>query len=388
LRRGEKMEEQKRLHLVFVVSNSKYIGGGSYIAFKYAEELAKRGHMITVFADNYPKLFENKKLPKTMKIYIRKNIAIFPSKGKGFYLSYVTTGLLDKILQSGYDYVKLSKRLENFGNVNYIIGFPTLDGIRSVRLSKRLSIPLVTFAYESPLWVKERLKNNMTLKTKLKFFVRNIVDWGPMKKALLNSDKIIAISELAKHDFERWLNSPIDGVVHPGVDSDFIDSIPNQNEEYQIIYVGRLFTNKNVDEIIKALSKISTPPKFVIIGHGPERPKLEKLAIELNVNCEFNGIVSDYDKWVEIKKSVFMVVATSFEGSADVPSEALYCEKPCLATDIPIMRADYGDTIQYFKEHDIDDLAEKIKFLIDNPRYRKMKGREGKRFVDENYTLA
>lgn len=379
------MDEQKRLHLVFVISNSRYIGGGSYIAFKYAEELAKRGHRITVFADNYPKLFENKKLPKTMKFYIRKNIAISPSKG--FYLSSITIGFLDKILQSGCDYFKVSKLVKDFDNVAYIIGFPTLDGIRSVRLSKRLSIPLVTFAYESPLWVKERLKNNMTLKTKLKFLVRNIVDWKPMKKALLNSDKIIAISELAKHDFERWLNSPIDGVVHPGVDSDFIDSIPNQNEEYQIVYVGRLFTNKNVDAIIKALAKILNHPKFVIIGHGPERPKLEKLAIELNLNCVFKGIVSDYDKWVEIRKSLFMVVATSFEGSADVPSEALYCEKPCLATDIPIMRADYGGTIEYFREHDVDDLAEKIKFLIDNPEYRRIRGKEGKRFVDENYTL-
>jgi glycosyltransferase involved in cell wall biosynthesis len=322
-----------------------------------------------------------------MKIYIRKNIAIFPSKGKGFYLSYVTTGPLDKILQSGYDYFKVSKLLENFSNVNYILGFPTLDGIRSLRLSKRLNIPVVTFAYESPLWVKERLKNNMTLKTKLKFLVRNIVDWKPMKKALLNSDKIIAISDLARKDFGRWLNKPIDGVVHPGVDSDFIDSIPNQKEKYQIIYVGRLFRNKNVDEIIKALAKIPNPPKFVIIGHGPERPKLEKQAKELSVDCEFKGVVSDYDKWVGIKKSMFMVVATSFEGSADVPSETLYCEKPCLATDIPIMRSDYGDTIEYFREHDVNDLAEKIKFLIDNPEYRRIRGEEGKRFVKKNYTL-
>ena len=358
------------MNLLFVIFNSEYVGGGAYIIFKYAEYLAKRGRNIYVLCANWPALYKKRKN--------LKNITITVMGGKDFPLSllYYNTCHMKKI----HDFL-------NKHEIDYIITHPDNQTYLLSRLSKKFNVPLVTFAYESPLWVKERLKNNMTLKTKIKFFINNIIRWKPLKKAMLNSDKIVPISDLARRDFERWLNKPIDGVVHPGVDSDFIDSIPNKKEKYQIIYVGRLFKNKNVDEIIKALAKIINHPKFVIIGHGPERPKLEKLAIELNVNCEFKGVVSDYDKWVEIKKSLFMVVATSFEGSADVPSEALYCEKPCLATDIPIMRADYGDTIEYFREHDVDDLAEKIKYLIDNPRYRKMKGRVGKRFVDENYTL-
>jgi len=370
------------LKLLFGIFNSRYVGGGSYILFKFAEYLAKRGHEVHIYCTNWPAAYEDDSIFKNLDIDINVENKDLPT-----YSNISQTNKMKDLFKQMYSNAHSANRIENFlkhNKVDYIISHPEEQSFKLAKLSKKYGTKFCMFAYEGPIWIKETSQNKKDL---IKRYINYIIRWRFVKKALLNSDIIVAISKLAKADCERWIAREIDGIVHPGVDSDYVDKIPNQEERYQIIYVGRLSKNKNVGDVIKALAKISNHLKFVIIGHGSEKPKLEKLAKELNVNCEFKGILSDYEKWVEIKKSMFMVTASSLEGSADVPSEALYCEKPCLATGIPIMRSDYGDIIEYFREHDIDDLAKKIKFLIENPEYRRKRGEEGKRFVEKNYTL-
>lgn len=50
----------------------------------------------------------------------------------------------------------------------------------------------------------------------------------------------------------------------------------------RIIYVGRLFEDKNPDNILRALVRL-TGVVFTIVGDGPIRPKLEQLAVDLGI---------------------------------------------------------------------------------------------------------
>ena len=84
-------------------------------------------------------------------------------------------------------------------------------------------------------------------------------------------------------------------------------------------------------------------------------------------------------------ESVFMVFPSSFEGFGMPPGEALMLEKPCICSNIPVLKEIYGDYVEYFREHDINQLAKKMKYLIENPAYRKKRGREGRRFVLQTY---
>lgn len=68
------------------------------------------------------------------------------------------------------------------------------------------------------------------------------------------------------------------------------------------------------------------------------------------------------------------------------PMQALYFEKPCLASDLPILRSIYGDYIDYFPMGDIDALAQGIMRITGNASYAREKGERGRRFVLENFT--
>lgn len=56
-----------------------------------------------------------------------------------------------------------------------------------------------------------------------------------------------------------------------------------------IIFVGRLQARKRVDWLLRCCAEITSRPRLVIVGDGPERGKLESLAKEIYPSAEFVG---------------------------------------------------------------------------------------------------
>ncbi len=68
------------------------------------------------------------------------------------------------------------------------------------------------------------------------------------------------------------------------------------------------------------------------------------------------------------------------------PMQALYFSKPCLASDLPILRSIYGDFIDYFPAGDVDSLARKVVEIVGSPDRSRARGAAGRKFVLENFT--
>lgn len=101
--------------------------------------------------------------------------------------------------------------------------------------------------------------------------------------------------------------------------------------------LGRLVTWKKVDQVIEAVRKINTAGKIKVtlqvVGDGPERKTLEKLAGGLSV--EFLGQTSR-EKGIELlKKADLFVLNSVYEGLPHTVLEAFAVGTPVVATDIP-----------------------------------------------------
>jgi glycosyltransferase involved in cell wall biosynthesis len=133
-------------------------------------------------------------------------------------------------------------------------------------------------------------------------------------------------------------------VIPDGVDLRFIEAIAPSSEKNDLIFVGRLIKDKNVDILIKStffVKKELSSIKCLIIGDGPEKQDLIMLAEKLNLrdNIVFRGFV-EYEEMVShMKASKIFVFPSTREGFGIVVIEAMACGLPVITVDHPMNAA-------------------------------------------------
>lgn len=158
----------------------------------------------------------------------------------------------------------------------------------------------------------------------------------------------IAVSEWTKLRLESLLGNGKEIAVLPnGVDLKLISETKPSCQDNtgskggktcDIIFAGRLIKEKNVNVLIKAVSLLKRDNPEVcccIVGDGPERKTLEKLALELGVqeNVKFEGFQEYRELIGKIKASKVLVLPSSREGFGMVVIEAFACGVPVVTVN-------------------------------------------------------
>jgi len=158
--------------------------------------------------------------------------------------------------------------------------------------------------------------------------------------AVLLPDKIISVSSGTAEAIGQKLGWKKNITVIPnGLDVGKIKNAEAASERSDIIYVGRLLSHKNVDILVRAtglLVKDNPEISLAIVGDGPERKNLEKLAEDLQIkkNVRFLGRVEkDGDVHAQMHASKVMVLPSTREGFGIVVLEANACGLPVVTID-------------------------------------------------------
>ena len=145
-------------------------------------------------------------------------------------------------------------------------------------------------------------------------------------------------------------------------------------ESYPLVgYLGRMKRYKSVDHLLYAFKKVleKVPDaKLVLVGDGDDRPRLEKIARELEFGdkVKFTGFVSEDKKREWLNRFWVMINPSSKEGWGLTVVEANACGTPVVAANSPGLRDAVrdGETGLLYPYGDIDALADKIiKILTD-----------------------
>ena len=162
------------------------------------------------------------------------------------------------------------------------------------------------------------------------------------------SVKNIAVSDWTKKRLET-LQVPEEkiSVIPNGIDLEMINGIESEGgityagldrKIYDVIFVGRLIKEKNVDALVKAvvLLKVDFPDiRCCIVGEGPEKADLMELVKELKVceNFEFVGF-QEYSALIgKVKASKVLVLPSSREGFGMIVIEAFACGVPVVTVE-------------------------------------------------------
>jgi glycosyltransferase involved in cell wall biosynthesis len=165
-------------------------------------------------------------------------------------------------------------------------------------------------------------------------------------------------------------------------------------EPNRLIYVGRLVEKKGVATLVTAIHLLKNDfaeLRLTIVGDGPEKPALEKLAADLGVNAQIDFAGSQANENVpRYYQSAGIAVVPSIvaadgdqEGLGLVAVEALGCGCVTIVSDLPALHdvVSDGENGLVFRATDATDLSAKIRRLLeDAPLYEHL-GNAGRQSV-------
>jgi glycosyltransferase involved in cell wall biosynthesis len=137
-----------------------------------------------------------------------------------------------------------------------------------------------------------------------------------------------------------------------------------------LLAVCRLERQKGVDVAVRALPAVRErhpDAALVVLGEGPQRPELERLAAELGAPVHLLGRVPDVAAW--LRRADVLVHPARWEGFGLALLEAMLAELPVVATNvssIPEIVAD-GETGVLVPPDEPDTLAGAVVAVLDDP---------------------
>jgi glycosyltransferase involved in cell wall biosynthesis len=125
---------------------------------------------------------------------------------------------------------------------------------------------------------------------------------------------------------------------------------PGTKKALDVIWIGRKHRQKGVEDLLQTLATLKDRiPDFraVLIGNLQRdlQPDIDRLG--LGTAVEFAGFVSEDEKFRLLESSRVFLMPSRFEGSPRVIAEALVCEVPVVAYDVPTYRPLFGDMLRY-----------------------------------------
>ncbi|MBN6205757.1 glycosyltransferase family 4 protein [Ralstonia pickettii] len=157
-------------------------------------------------------------------------------------------------------------------------------------------------------------------------------------------------------------------------------------KEKTIINVGKLSSQKNHKLLINAFAKIADDyPDYnlCIYGEGELRGQLEELinTLGLNNRVHLPGWISNIHN--KMAESELFVLSSDYEGLSNALLEAMMIGIPCISTDCAgsneVISNKYNGLLVL--KNDIDDLAKKMRFMLENPELARSMGKQAERDV-------
>ena len=204
-------------------------------------------------------------------------------------------------------------------------------------------------------------------------FATKYIKFGE-KMAAKYADEIIVLSENVKKYFKdtynRETNFIPNGVNKPDIkDVDIIKDKFDLAKDSYILFLGRLVPEKGIHYLIEAYNKINTDKKLVIAGGSSDTDtyfnELKEKAKD-NTNIIFTGFVQGEELEELYSNAYIYVLPSDLEGMPLSLLEAMSYKNCCLTSDIPECKTVMDDNGVTFKKSDVNDLKEKLQYLVDN----------------------
>nr|WP_321454976.1 glycosyltransferase [uncultured Cohaesibacter sp.] len=155
-------------------------------------------------------------------------------------------------------------------------------------------------------------------------------------------------------------------VWQPSINSVACAAVPEQPREKLIVFFSRPSDkHKGGGDIADLIGPELSGYKIGLIIGNPQQSEsfireLKDRGKQHDIEIEPYFGLSDIHKFVLLKRASAVVFPSYFEGYGYPPLEALACDTPCVAYDLPVIRENCGDLIEYAPVGDIKALQKAL----------------------------
>ena len=356
-------------------------GGPVQCTYNLSKYLVKRGHKVTVYTTDALDISTNARIKEKHQEIDGVDVFYFRNLAK-FHGLFVSPGIIHT----------LRKTIGNF-DVVHLHEYRTFQNL-AFQLLNNKRVPYVLSCHGEFTYNQESWDN---------FLLRRLFEYAFGKKLVDRASRLLALTQFeAAQYFDAGIDQNKIVVVPNGVaPEEFSDASQAGSlrkaygiaEEEIVLYLGRIARGKGIDTLVKAfalLAKSRSDVKLVLAGpdDGFVSP-LRKLVASLNLEGKvlFTGCLNRRQVLAAYNDATFVVYPSIQEGFGLVPLEAGIMGRPVIVSDAPAMdfvkRGRFGLTVKYGS---VSQLNEAMQTILNGPEKAREFGRNGQRFVTDNYS--
>ncbi|PIR06325.1 MAG: hypothetical protein COV55_04310 [Candidatus Komeilibacteria bacterium CG11_big_fil_rev_8_21_14_0_20_36_20] len=206
---------------------------------------------------------------------------------------------------------------------------------------------------------------------------QKISHWLAIKRA----NKIITISKTTKKDIIKYFPESKNKikVIYLGYNQDEFKPTVKEDKQkiknkYQlaekfILYIGRLETKKNIQNLIKAYKLLLDKNYNLVLAGRPGNygyDQILDLVKDHQDNIKILGYINQVDYPKLLAAADLFVFPSKFEGFGLPVLEAMASGVPVACSDIPVLHEIADQEVLFFNPDDSQDMAQKIQQLIED----------------------
>ena len=205
------------------------------------------------------------------------------------------------------------------------------------------------------------------------------------KEISFRSDKIIAVSNAVKNSIIKEFNIPLEKIItlyncilldqnkSVSTNDELLNKLNLKKDDFIILFLGRINNLKGVNILIESFRKIRNEYislNLILIGDVLDKT-ISRMKIQQNESIKLLLPQSDVDTYYNLANVI--VLPSRVEPLGYTMLEAGYFKKPFIGSRTGGIAEFIEDGVNgfLFEPGNADDLAEKIKFVIDNPEKAK-----------------
>jgi glycosyltransferase involved in cell wall biosynthesis len=233
-----------------------------------------------------------------------------------------------------------------------------INGVITALAKKLFGIPYL-------VWIRDEISYRIGENLRKSAFVPMVIRNAGLFLVQSEARKDHFLEELSAYGFDdlRAHVAPRIHVIDDGVEVPESGVTPGD----ELVFVGRLDPIKGVDLLIEAMKGLPQEYPLWIVGDGPERAKLERLASGLNVR--FAGMVTPEEVPNWLRRARALVLPSHSEGLPGVMMETMALGIPVIATRvgaIPEVVKD-GENGLLLDPGDVETLKAHIETVMKDP---------------------